>query len=261
MTDDFYFGRNLDYEFTYGESVTVVPRSFKFGGAVAEHGFALIGTAHIRDGYPLFYDAANERGVCMAGLNFVGNAVYYAKRDDKKNAAQYELIPFILRQCATAAEARQILNDINITDTPFAPEMPAAQLHWLVADRTDCFVLECMEDGMHIYDNPTGVLTNNPPFPMQMFALNDYMSLSSRQPGNNFCSGLPLVTYSRDCRASCRRARDLYARRLSGQIPYPATARGRRLRSFSIFSVRRSSRGAAARLNRTSMKSRCFPIV
>lgn len=197
MTDDFYFGRNLDYEFTYGESVTVVPRSFKFGGAVEDHGFALIGTAHIRDGYPLFYDAANERGVCMAGLNFVGNAVYYAKRDDKKNAAQYELIPFILRQCATAAEARQILNDINITDTPFAPEMPAAQLHWLVADRTDCFVLECMEDGMHIYDNPTGVLTNNPPFLMQMFALNDYMSLSSRQPGNNFCSGLPLVTYSR----------------------------------------------------------------
>ena len=197
MTDEFYFGRNLDYEFTYGESVTVVPRGFKFGGTVAERGFAMIGTAHISGGYPLFYDAANERGVCMAGLNFVGNAAYSPERDGAENVAQYELIPFILRRCATAAEARETIGMINVTDTPFSPELPAAQLHWLIADRADCFVIECTADGVHVYDNPTGVLTNNPPFPMQMFALNDYMALSPRQPQNDFCPELPLGTYSR----------------------------------------------------------------
>ena len=36
-TKDFYFGRNLDYEVSYGESVVVTPRKYKFvftGGRV-----------------------------------------------------------------------------------------------------------------------------------------------------------------------------------------------------------------------------------
>lgn len=48
-----------------------------------------------------------------------------------------------------------------------------------------------------IYDNPAGVLTNNPPFPQQMFQLNNYMHLSPRQPVNTFSKDLPLNTYSR----------------------------------------------------------------
>lgn len=197
-TDDFYFGRNLDYEFSYGESIVVVPRNFKFGGALGNAlGYAIIGTAHINDGYPLFYDAANEKGLCMAGLNFVGNAVYSHEFDGEKSVAQYELMPFILRRCATAAQARQLIGEITVTDKPFSPQLPAAQLHWIVADKDDCFVLECTADGTFVYDNPAGVLTNNPPFPMQAFALNDYMALSPRQPKNDFCSSLHLGTYSR----------------------------------------------------------------
>ena len=30
LTKDFYFGRNLDYEFPYGESVTITPRGYSF---------------------------------------------------------------------------------------------------------------------------------------------------------------------------------------------------------------------------------------
>lgn len=29
-TDSFYFGRNLDYEFSYGDEVTVTPRAYPF---------------------------------------------------------------------------------------------------------------------------------------------------------------------------------------------------------------------------------------
>lgn len=68
----------------------------------------------------------------------------------------------------------------------FASHFPAAQLHWMIADKSENIVVESMADGLHIYDNPAGVLTNNPPFPMQMFALNNYAALSSRQPENNF---------------------------------------------------------------------------
>ena len=54
-----------------------------------------------------------------------------------------------------------------------------------------------MKDGLHVYDNPAGVLTNNPPFPIQMFELNRYMGLSKGDPENHFAKGLPLKAYSR----------------------------------------------------------------
>ena len=54
-----------------------------------------------------------------------------------------------------------------------------------------------MSDGLHIYDNPVGVLTNNPPFPQQMFQLNNYMYLSPKQPKNTFGGNVALNAYSR----------------------------------------------------------------
>ena len=86
---------------------------------------------------------------------------------------------------------------MNITDTPFCTGLPAAQLHWMVADRTGCLVVESVADGVRVYDDPAGVLTNNPPFPMQMFALNNYAQLSPEPPVNRFAPELPLETYSR----------------------------------------------------------------
>ena len=67
----------------------------------------------------------------------------------------------------------------------------------MIADKSENIVVESMADGLHIYDNPAGVLTNNPPFPIQMFALNNYAALSSRQPENHFSDKLNLQAYSR----------------------------------------------------------------
>ena len=78
-TKDFYMGRTLDYEFSYGEQITITPRNyefdFRFAGKIKSH-YALIGMAFVAGGYPLYYDAVNEKGLGMAGLNFVGNAAY-----------------------------------------------------------------------------------------------------------------------------------------------------------------------------------------
>ena len=201
QTSDFYFGRTLDYESSYGEEIVILPRKYKLPFlhmGVSEQHYAIIGTAHIANGYPLFYDAVNEKGLCMAGLNFVGNACYAARTaDDSDNVAQYEFIPWILSQCATLEEARQKLSSMNLTNTQFNENFPCAQLHWILADASGCLVIESMQDGLHIYENPVGVLTNNPPFPQQMFQLNNYQSLSPRQPENTFAPGLELQSYSR----------------------------------------------------------------
>lgn len=200
QTKDFYFGRTLDYEFSYGDEVTVTPRNYEFAfrhmGRVASH-YAIIGMAYVVNDCPLYYDAINEKGVGMAGLNFVGNAVYQQVESGRENVAQFEFIPWILSQCASVKEVKDRLENMNLVATPFSENLPSAQLHWLIADKEEAIVVECMEDGLHIYKNPAGVLTNNPPFPQQMFLLNNYMHLSPKQPENTFSEELPLQTYSR----------------------------------------------------------------
>lgn len=199
-TKDFYFGRTLDYEFSYGEEVTVTPRNYAFHfrnmGVMPSH-YAIIGIAHVAEDCPLYYDAVNEKGLGMAGLNFVGNAVYRQAEPCKDNVTTFEFIPWILGRCATVGEARILLEKINLTDEAFNDKMPLAQLHWLIADRESAITVESVESGLKVYDNPAGVLTNNPPFDQQMFQLNNYMNLSPKAPRNHFCDKLPLHTYSR----------------------------------------------------------------
>ena len=199
-TKDFYFGRTLDYEFSYGDEVTVTPRNFCFRfrhmSEVKTH-YAMIGMAYVADDYPLYYDAVNEKGLGMAGLNFVGNAKYQDVQAGRENVAQFEFIPWILSQCATVLEARKALEKMNLVGTPYSEKLPCASLHWIIADKDAAIVVECVEDGLHVYDNPVGVLTNNPPFPVQMFMLNNYMHVSPSQPENHFAKELPLAAYSR----------------------------------------------------------------
>ena len=198
-TKDFYFGRTLDYEFSYGDEITITPRNYAFDfrhtSTCSSH-YAIIGMAHIAGNYPLYYDAINEKGLGMAGLNFVGNAVYAEPDDSKENVAQFEFIPYILSKCASVSDAKNLLAKINLTGTPFSDKLPTAGLHWIIADKNESITVESVADGLHIYDNPVGVLTNNPPFETQMFLLNNYMSLSAKQPQNTFANGLKLNSYS-----------------------------------------------------------------
>ncbi len=201
-TKDFYFGRNLDYEFSYGEEVVITPRNYVFNlkhkGTMTNH-LAIIGVAHVDNNYPLYYDAMNEKGLAMGGLNFVGNAHFRPVSNDPNvdNIATFEFIPWILGQCSTAKEAKALVEKINLTDTPFDERFPVSELHWLIADKDDCYVVESVKDGIHIYDNPVGVLTNNPPFDKQLFSLNNYRGLSPKTPENTFAPGVDLDVYSR----------------------------------------------------------------
>lgn len=200
QTKDFYFGRTLDYEFSYAEEVTVTPRgfplTFRHVHELINH-YAIIGMAYIQQNYPLYYDAVNEKGLAMAGLNFVGNAVYRKCQNGKDNVAQFEFIPWVLGQCASISEVKALLQEINLADTPFSEHLPVSQLHWIIADRESAITVESVADGLKIYDNPVGVLTNNPPFDEQLFRLNDYMGLSSKVPENRFSDKLRLNAYSR----------------------------------------------------------------
>lgn len=195
-----YFGRNLDLERLFDEEVTIVPRNFpltfKKEGVLENH-YSIIGMSTIIDNYPLFYDATNEYGLSMAGLNFVGNAVYHEAEYGKTNLCTFELIPYLLATCKTVEEAMISIESLNIISTPFNENTPNAMLHWIIADKVEAMTIESMADGIRIYRNPLGILTNNPPFDYHLTNLNNYLNLTAEEPKNRFSKDLQLEPYSR----------------------------------------------------------------
>ena len=197
-SNGFYFGRNLDLDCGYNETVCVMPRKYPFflrnGNTLDEH-YAIIGMAAVRGGYPLYYDATNEKGLSMAGLNFPDNAVYCAENEEKENITPFEFVPYILGLCANVEEAVVKIKKMNLWDNPFSREIPLTPLHWLLADKERAVTVEPMKDGLKIYENPVGVLTNNPPFDYHLHNLTNYIKLSPDQPENQFSKKINLAPY------------------------------------------------------------------
>lgn len=199
-TKDHYFGRNLDLECSYHETVTVTPRNYPFHfrkvNSLMNH-YAMIGMAYVVGDYPLYYDATNEKGVSMAGLYFPGNADYKPEVQGLDNVATFELIPWILGQCGDINEVRTLLEHINIWNENFSAELPASPLHWMISDREKSIVVEAVRDGLKIYDNPVGVLTNNPPFDFQMLYLDNFMNVTAEEAVNRFSKKIDLKACSK----------------------------------------------------------------
>ena len=197
-TKDHYFGRTLDLEYRFDEKVVITPRNYCFAlknGTTIRTRYAMIGMASVKENYPLYAEATNEKGLSIAGLNFLGNACFFPEDKSRFNLTPYELFPYFLGLYSTVADLREILPDLNITDIPLSEDIPLAELHWMISDGTECIILEQMEDGLKIYDNPVGILTNNPTFSYHLANLNNYINLTPCCPENRFSDKLNLQQY------------------------------------------------------------------
>ncbi len=198
-TKDHYFGRNLDIDRSYGEEVCIYPRKFpivfKEEEALREH-FAMIGMATVMSGEALFYDAVNEYGLCAAGLNFPENAHYASSAKSRYNIASFELIPWLLGQCRDVESAKRLLERTNITNLAFSEKLQPTPLHWMICDKHRALTVEMMRDGLHIYENAVGVLTNNPPFEHQLAELRKYSDLRTDNARAVRTKDMPYSAYS-----------------------------------------------------------------
>ena len=197
-TDDHYFGRNLDVEYSYHEKIIITARKFPFNFFNSINNcYAMIGIGSVIDNYPLFYDATNEHGLSMAGLYFPGNGEYLPVKPQTENVAPYNFIPWVLSQCKSTEEARKLIQRINLANIAFREDIPPTPLHWIIADRFQSIVIEPCVDGIKIFDNPIGVLTNNPPFDFHLYNLCNYMNLTREEPSNRFSEKISLNVFSR----------------------------------------------------------------
>lgn len=194
-----YFGRNLDLQYAMGNSVVVMPRNYPINyreiPADDSHA-AMVGMAIVADGFPLYFEGMNEYGVGVCGLNFSGFCVYNDQKiEGKQNIASFELVPYLLAHSKTVEDARKLAENINIRAINFSDHYQASPLHWQVADKTGSFVIEQTKDGLHIYDDPINVLTNQPEFPDQYYNFCNYQNLTAKYPTNRIAPEEPLKIY------------------------------------------------------------------
>lgn len=187
-----YFGRNLDWTQGYGERVVVTPPAARVPAAFerpadldAAHAHTVIGMGIIAEGIPLYFDCGNDAGLAVAGLNFPQSAHYAdpaAVRPAAVNVAAYEFPFWIARNFASLDEVRQALAQVTVVAKPVSPQLPVANLHWIIGDATGSIVVECMADGLKVWENDVDVLTNEPDFGWQRTNLRNYLTLTDAEP-------------------------------------------------------------------------------
>lgn len=179
-----YFGRTMDIEYSFGQKVVITPKkypvNFRKCGVKFKH-YAIIGMGMVKDNYPLYADAVNEYGLCMAALKFSDNA-YYPLSEKDYSVSPYELILWVLCSCKNIIEAKNLMLNTNIEGFPFSDSIPLTPLHWHIADKIGSIVVEMTVEGIKIYDNPVGVLTNDPDFPFQLNNLRRFVNISPDFP-------------------------------------------------------------------------------
>ncbi|MBQ8746273.1 MAG: linear amide C-N hydrolase [Clostridia bacterium] len=239
-------GRTLDLEKSYGECVLHTPRKFSFAfrhEGICEQHLEILGVGIVQNGFPLYFDAMNDSGLCAAGLNFPGNAVYQPPCANRVNLASFELIPYILSYCRDVKDAETVLQSVNITADSFSAVMPPSPLHWIFADKERCIVAEPMQNGLILHENRFGVLTNNPPFPYHEWRLTDCMGIGADPLESRLCPGIDLTHYSRgaggiglpgDFSSSSRFIRAVFAKNHTAESSDPVSRFFRMMDTVSI---------------------------
>lgn len=199
--NDHYFGRNLDVEKSYGQKVVITPKGYKINMRCLppfESKFTVYGMAVIPENFPLYFEASNEKGLSIAGLNFPGNAQYHTADANIINVAPFELPLWLLGQCENVGQAKRLLAECNIVNINYSESIPLSPLHWLLDDKDESIVIESTKEGLKLYENPFGVLTNNPTFDWHLTNMNNYLHLhnegtvaaSNKGSAHNYSLGL-----------------------------------------------------------------------
>lgn len=183
-----FFGRNMDLAYNFNQSVLIVPRNYKNENKVTGENlpcsYAIIGMGTVIDNHLAMADGMNEKGLGCAGLNFEGYAYFEEKPvEGKNNIAPYDFIYWVLANYETVDEVKNAIKDIELVSIPINENTPVAMLHWMVCDKSGkSIVVERTKEGITVYDNPVGVMTNNPKFDWHLTNLNEYLYITPNHP-------------------------------------------------------------------------------
>ena len=125
-------------------------------------------------------EGINEKGL-SAGLFYFPNYGKYQPYDvmeKDKSLADFQVVSYVLAKCSTINEVKRELEKVRIINI----DPRSSTVHWRFTEPSGRqVVLEIVDEVMHFYENPLGVLTNSPGIEWHWTNLNNYINL---QPGN-----------------------------------------------------------------------------
>lgn len=125
-------------------------------------------------------EGINEKGL-SAGLFYFPNYGKYQPYDvmeKDKSLADFQVVSYVLAKCSTINEVKRELEKVRIINI----DPRSSTVHWRFTEPSGRqVVLEIVNEVMHFYENPLGVLTNSPGIEWHWTNLNNYINL---QPGN-----------------------------------------------------------------------------
>lgn len=119
----------------------------------------------VNDSY--FIDGINKSGlVCMAFYFPKYDRYSKEKKNGFANIQSLQVVEFILLNCNTIEDVKNICKKMNVLDIVYEPVGFVFPLHWFCSDKYgNCIVIEYVDGRAVVYDNPLGIMTNSPTFP------------------------------------------------------------------------------------------------
>ena len=121
-------------------------------------------------------EGINEKGL-SAGLFYFPNYGKYQPYEEihkDKCLADFQVVSFVLSQCSTIDEVKEALQKVRIINI----DPRSSTVHWRFTEPSGRqVVLEIVDEVMHFYENPLGVLTNAPGIEWHWTNLNNYINL------------------------------------------------------------------------------------
>lgn len=177
--------RTMDFSLELNPLFVSFPRNYEmnliFEGNLNKH-YAFCGLGKNVGDYYLA-DGINEHGLSCAALYFEGFSSYSKEKyKDKVNLAPHEFLHYILSNFKSSQEILENIENINILDHTLDFIGKAAPLHWVITDSSSrSIIIEPLDEGLKVYENKVGVLTNSPDLDWHYTNLRNYIGLDIHQ--------------------------------------------------------------------------------
>ncbi|OPL16096.1 MAG: choloylglycine hydrolase [delta proteobacterium MLS_D] len=183
------FGRTQEWgKFDLNAKVAVIARGTSFQGKTPEGKNGLRWDAKYGFVGTLLLDRAfctglNERGL-SAGFFYHEGFAEYADFDVKKadqSIAPSDVLSFILSSFSTLEEVREGLKQEHVVAVVDPALHKTVPMHLMITEPGgDCMVIEFKDGQAKFFDNPVGVIANNPTFDWHLTNLRNYGFLSQQ---------------------------------------------------------------------------------
>lgn len=191
QNNDTVRARTLEWSaFDLESNLLIFPRNFVFKGAqdtqFQTHGWqGKYGhiALNFRNHIDFCFDGLNEKGF-SAGLFYHPDTAQYdttEQYNESHAVGTSQIISFVLSQCASVTEAKNLLLSTHVTPIIEDILQQATPAHYIFCDQDGkCSVMEFIKGEMIFTDNPLGVITNAPSFDWHMTNLRNYLKLSTQ---------------------------------------------------------------------------------